>query len=452
MTGRGLVMLALLAGGPALAAERRPSVLVILADDLRADAIGAAGNRQVRTPVIDGLAARGTVLERCYCMGGRQAAVCVPSRAMMLSGRSLFRTHEQLEGCDTWPEAFARAGYRTFLVGKWHNGVAAATRTFAAGRSVFLGGMHDPWQLPIVAFADHGRPTAPLVGETHATDLFAAAAVDFIGGLGDEPFFAWLALTAPHDPRQAPPGYRERFAGREPPPPANFLPAHPFDNGELKVRDEALLPTPRTPARISAALADYYACVEAVDAAVGRVLGALEARGRAADTIVVFASDNGLALGSHGLLGKQNLYEHSMRVPALLAGPGVPVGRRTTALAYLFDLMATVGALAGVEPPRDNEGRSLVPALADGAAGRDELLLAYRNVQRALVTPTWKLVDYPAAGRVQLFDLAADPEELHDRAADPAQAERRSALEARLAAAEETAGDPLARRPGGKKP
>jgi len=434
----------LLAGGARAEGQRPPSVLVLLSDDQRADTIGALGNPHLRTPAVDALVARGTVFDRAYCMGSMQGAVCVPSRAMMLSGRSLFRIDEQLQDCDTWPEAFARTGYRTFITGKWHNGAASATRCFGEGRNVFLGGMHDQFGVPVVSFTGHGQPVKTEPSPTHSSKLFGDAADAFVQSLGDEPFFAWVAFTAPHDPRQPPDGFREQYAGREPPPPENFLPEHPFDNGELKIRDEKLLEWPRTRERISAALADYYACIEGMDAQIGRVIAALEAKGRLDDTIILFTSDHGLALGSHGLLGKQNLYEHSMRPPAVIAGPGVPAGHRTDALCYLFDLTATVGELAGVPAPEKSEGKSLVPVLRDQQPGlRDELLLAYRNVQRAVVTPQWKLIDYPAADETQLFQLVRDPDERVNLTDDPAEAGRRADLEARLKAAQQAVGDSL---------
>jgi len=420
-----------------------PSVLVILADDQRADTIHALGNEAIRTPALDSLVARGTVFDRAYCMGAQNGAVCVPSRAMLLSGRSLFRIAENLGDCETWPERFARAGYRTFITGKWHNGKASLRRCFAEGEAVFLGGMHDQWKVPTVSFRDHGDPAPDAADGRHSSERFGAAAERFVERLGDEPFFCWLSFTAPHDPRQAPDAFRRPWDGREPPPPANFLPEHPFDNGELSIRDEKLLGRPRSRADVSRALADYYACVEAMDARIGRVLAALEAKGRLADTIVLFTSDHGLALGSHGLLGKQNLYEHSMRSPAIIAGPGVPGGRRSAALAYLFDLTATVGDLAGVDPPAGSEGRSLAAALRGDAGPRDALLLAYRDVQRAIVTPDWKLIDYPRANREQLFDVGTDPAETRDHVADAAQAARRDALRERLGTLEREAGDPL---------
>jgi arylsulfatase A-like enzyme len=435
------------------AAGRRPSVIVFLADDMRADAIHALGNPAIRTPVLDALVARGCSFDRAYCMGALQAAVCVPSRAMLLSGRSLFRVREQLGGCDTWPEAFERAGYRTFVTGKWHNGQESLARCFAEGSHVYCGGMHAHVGLPTVSFRGHGHPEPDAVTDRHSSEIIGAAAEAFVEGLGDEPFFAWCAFTAPHDPRQPQPEFRRRYDGQEPPPPANFLPAHPFDNGALAVRDERLLERPLTRERISAELADYHALIEGLDAQIGRVLAALERQGRLDDTLVLFAADQGLALGSHGLLGKQNLYEHSMRAPAVLVGPGVPRGRRIDALAYLFDLTATLGELAGVAAPDGSEGLSLAAVLrGDRRAVRESLLLAYKTVQRALVTPDWKLISYPRAGVTQVFDVANDPGEQRDRAADPAVAARRRDLESRLVAVRREAGDPAAERAASRPP
>src|SRR6185295_12363812 len=126
-----------------------------------------------------------------------------------------------------------------------------------------------------------------------------------------------------------------------PPLPPDFLPQHPFDNGEMTVRDEKLAPWPRTPENIRSQLADYYALITFMDLQIGRILAALDKSGAAQDTIVVFSSDQGLALGSHGLMGKQNLYESGMKVPLIFAGPGIPKGQ-ADALVYLHDIYPTV--------------------------------------------------------------------------------------------------------------
>ena len=132
-----------------------------------------------------------------------------------------------------------------------------------------------------------------------------------------------------------------------------------------------------------------------------------------------FDVDHGLAVGSHGLLGKQNLYEHSMRAPLILAGPGIPEGRRDDRFAYLFELHPTLCELAGIELPEGSgvEGRSLLGA---GGGRRGSVFTAYKGVQRAVRDGRWKLIRYPRIDRTQLFDLAADPHETRDLAGDPA--------------------------------
>ncbi len=429
----------------ALAAEGagQPNVLFLFSDDQRADTIGALGNADIRTPALDGLVQRGTAFTRTYCMGSQQGAVCVPSRAMLMSGRTLFRAKENLKGQTTWPEQFAQAGYTTFMTGKWHNGGASALRVFQRGKAVFLGGMGDPYKLPLQDLGvAHAFENKRVSGE-HSVQVFADAAVEFLQEQkGAAPFLCYVAFNGPHDPRIAPQEFRARFDGHEPPVPGNFLPVHPFNNGEMTVRDEALAPWPRTPESVRQHLADYYASIEFMDAQIARILAALKAGGQWEKTIVVFASDHGLAIGSHGLFGKQNLYDHSMRAPLLLAGPGIPEGRRSEALCYLLDIFPTLGALAGVPAPEGSEGRSLAPVLA-GKVGtpRAAILTAYTKVQRAVRDDRWKLIVYPQINKTQLFDLAADPLEMRDLAADPEQAGQVQRMTVLLRKEQEIAGD-----------
>jgi arylsulfatase A-like enzyme len=181
-----------------------------------------------------------------------------------------------------------------------------------------------------------------------------------------------------------------------------------------------------------------------LDAQVGRVLDALRRTGRYDRTLIVFAGDNGLALGSHGLLGKQNLYEHSVRVPLILAGPGVPRHKRSEALCYLLDVGPTLCELTGVPVPDGSEGLSLVPVLREQSpTRRDSIFTAYRGFQRAVRDERWKLIRYPQAGVVQLFDLIADPDECRDLSRDPVQRVRRAMLEARLVEWQHRMADPL---------
>jgi arylsulfatase A-like enzyme len=309
-------------------APRRPNVLFLFSDDQRADTIAALGNKHIHTPNLDRLVRQGTACTRAYCMGARQGAVCVPSRAMLMSGRTLFRVHTDLHGQATWPEQFGRAGYATFLTGKWHNGPESARRSFQEGKAVFFGGMGDPYKLPVRDFAPGGKLTAARASGKHSVALFADSAVDFLKRQkGERPFLCYVAFNAPHDPRVAPREYHRRYDAAKLPLPANYLPQHPFNNGDLIGRDERLAAWPRTPAIVRQHLADYYASITFLDAQVGRILEALRASGQYDNTLIVFSSDHGLALGSHGLFGKQSLYDHSMHAPLIFTGPGVPRGR-----------------------------------------------------------------------------------------------------------------------------
>jgi len=403
------------------AAPHRPNVLILFSDDQRAGTIHALGNPDIVTPNLDRLAADGVAFPRAYIMGGLQGAVCVPSRAMLLTSRSLFRVKENLAGQATWPEQFAKAGYRTFMTGKWHNGAAAATRVFGEGKNVFFGGMSTAHNMPVQDFAGGQAPGPKRISPQHHTELFTDTAIEFLRQQTNaQPFLCYVAFKSPHDPRTATPAWHAYYRTNLPPLPPNFLPQHPFDNGELTVRDEALLPWPRTPAAIRQELADYYACISHLDEQIGRLLDTLRATGLATNTLIAFAGDNGLALGNHGLMGKQNVYEHSVGVPLLLAGPGLPRGRRVAAFGYLQDVFPTLAELAGVPPLAGLDGISLLPVIrGTQSAVRDSIFTAYRSFQRAVRDDRWKLIRYPQVDVTQLFDLQADPDETNNLAARP---------------------------------
>jgi arylsulfatase A-like enzyme len=431
-----------------LEAGPRPNVLFLFTDDQRADTIAALGNPVVQTPHLDSLVQRGACFTRVFCMGSQQPAVCVPSRAMLFSGRTLFHVDTQLRDTDTWPEAFRRAGYATFFSGKWHNGQASLARAFEQARSVYFGGMIDPLAMSTRDLAPDRQWTPLKRSPKHAVELFADEAAQFIASRKNQPqpWLCFIAFNAPHDPCIVPEDFAVRYDPAKMPLPANFLAEHPFDNGELAVRDELLLPRPRRPEAVRQVLADYYRAISFIDAQVGRILAALDESGQRERTIVVFTSDHGLAKGSHGLLGKQNLYEHSMRAPLIFSGPGVAAGTRPDAMGYLLDVFPTLGALAGVAAPRGSEGRSLADAVRGrGSSGRDVIFTAYRDVQRAVRDERYKLIVYPQAQRRQLFDLAADPQERTDLAPQPPSRAQLDRLAGRLSELEHELGDPLAR-------
>jgi arylsulfatase A-like enzyme len=392
----------------------RPNIVFLFSDDQRFDTIRALGNPEIQTPNLDRLCARGVAFTQATIMGGNQGAVCVPSRAMLMTGQTLHHATEALAGRRPyllWPAVFAQAGYQTYGAGKWHNGPKLFHEAFSDGGPIFFGGMADHYQTPLHRF--HPSAKYPPAGaerspKQSATELFTDGLLGFLQRRDRaKPFCAYVAFTAPHDPRQAPPEWQAKYPPDKIKLPPNFLPQHPFDNGELQIRDENLLPVPRTPEAVRKEIADYYALISHLDSEIGRILDAVDE-----NTIVVFAGDNGLAVGQHGLLGKQNLYEHSIRVPLIVAGPGIARGRKSPALVQLQDCFATLCDLAGIPKPATVEGESFAAALRGQAfAGRSHTLHYYRDFQRAVRTRTHKLIRYTVKGKVthQLFDLRRDP-------------------------------------------
>ena len=401
----------------------QPNMLILLSDDQRYDALGVAGNTRIRTPSIDALAQRGVRFSRASIMGSYHAAVCAPSRAMLLSGRSLYHVNDALEGIPTLPMLLREAGYVTFGTGKWHNGEASFARAFSIGTAVFFGGMSDHRAVPVRDLRSDGSYSAP-VRKGFSSEVFADAAIGFLrsyaAGGSSAPFFAYVAFTAPHDPRTPPPEYQRMYAPEDVDLPSDFLPVHPFNNGWMTGRDEQLAPWPRTPAVIRSQIAEYYGMVTHLDDQIARILRCLEELDLRKNTIIVFASDNGLSLGSHGLLGKQNLYEHSTRVPLIICGPGVPSERVSDALVYLHDVMPSLLDMAGLPEPPGIDGQSLVQLLRGETDGiRSSIFTTFEVCQRAVCDGRWKLIRYPRIHHTQLFDLEADPWELQNLAAHP---------------------------------
>ncbi|HYG77535.1 MAG TPA: sulfatase-like hydrolase/transferase [Planctomycetota bacterium] len=399
------------------AGEKRPNILFLFSDDQRPDTIAALGNKHIQTPALDSLVASGTTMTRTYCMGSYDGAVCVPSRAMLLSGRTLYRLDQFLKQAPTWPQFFGKAGYVTFGTGKWHNSPDSLKRSFQQTRSIFMGGMGHPTQL------NTSDKEAPAGEKEHSVKRFADAAIGFISTQkGETPWLCYVAFNAPHDPRIAPKEFHERYEKNPPPLPPNFLPDHPFDNGELKVRDEKLAANPRTEAEIRKHLADYYACITYMDFQIGRILEALKASAQWENTIIIFSSDHGLAIGSHGLMGKQNVYEHSMGAPLVVCGPGIQRDKKSDAFVYLLDIFPTLGELCSVSGPPASEGLSFARVLkGEATSARPYAFLSYKQMQRAINDGRWKLITYVVKGEqtTQLFDLSADPCEQKNLASEP---------------------------------
>jgi arylsulfatase A-like enzyme len=425
----------------------RPNIVFFFTDDQRAGTIHALGNEYIHTPNMDWLIQNGTAFTQAYIMGGTCGAVCMPSRAMLMTGRTLFHLDDLGQRIPEehimLGEVLRQTGYRTFGTGKWHNGPESYARSFTAGAEIFFGGMNDHWNVPACDFNPDGIYPEPqelqarfgklqvdlsqrydhIPHGKHSSDLFCDAAVDFISQYDeDAPFFAYIAYMAPHDPRETHRMYHDLYPPDALPLPGNYMPLHPFDNGELMVRDEVLAGFPRTIEEVKRHNAEYYAMITHADQTIGRVLSALDATGKLENTIIVLAGDNGLAIGRHGLFGKQNMYDHSVHVPLIFAGPGVPRNQYRDAFCYLLDIYPTLCDLVDIPTPDTVEGKSLFPIMQSPNHNNYETLaFAYRDIQRAVQDKDYKLIEYVVKAKqtTQLFDRRNDPLELHNLFHDP---------------------------------
>ena len=432
-------------------AAERPNILLLVSDDQRPDTIHALGNAIIRTPHLDRLVREGSAFTRATCGN----PICTPSRAEILSGCSSFRNgvldfggtiDAELPTLAKW---FSAAGYRSSYVGKWHNDGLPIQRGYERTNGLYRGG-GSRFYKPQVDWA--GRPVTGYRGWIFQDDKgtlfpergvgltpdisarFADAAIELIETGDERPFFLHVNFTSPHDPLLLPPGWEKVYRAADMPLPPNFAAEHPFDHGNFDGRDEKLFNWPRTPDETRGEIAAYYAVISHMDEQVGRILQSLAETGKLENTIVVFASDHGLAVGSHGLRGKQSMYEHTIGVPLLMRGPGVPADRRFEAQCYLRDLFPTLCSLAGVEQPGDTiDGLSLAPVISGERDQIHEFVVGYfRNFQRMIRTPEWKYVEYPAVRQRQLFSLKDDPFELQNLIDEPGVAATRDKLAGQL--------------------
>ncbi|MGI9545568.1 MAG: sulfatase-like hydrolase/transferase [Cyclobacteriaceae bacterium] len=348
-----------------------PNVVFIFADDLTYKAIGALGNEEIQTPNLDRLVHNGTTFSHAYNMGAWNGAVCMASRAMIISGRSVWNVNEfrqewvEGQGLDkTWGKLLEGQGYETYMTGKWHVD-AKADQVFQSVVHIRPGMPSDAWNTPRIKerFMDRTlsqmpigynrplsekdtswSPTDPAFegfweGGKHWSEVLKDDALIFIDKAkgSDQPFFMYLAFNAPHDPRQAPQEYLDMYPVDDIDLPESWLPEYPYKdsigNGP-DLRDEALAPFPRTEYAIKKHIQEYYAIITHLDHQVGIILDSLESSGKMDNTYIFFTADHGLATGRHGLLGKQSLFDHSIRVPFMITGPDVPKGKTIDADIY----------------------------------------------------------------------------------------------------------------------
>lgn len=436
------------------------NIVLFFTDDQRFDTIAALGNSEIHTPNLDQLVEQGTSFTHAHIPGGTVGAVCMPSRAMLHTGRTLF--HLQQDGAVIPPEhillgeVLQKAGYRTYGTGKWHNGTEAYARSFTDGGEIFFGGMSDHWNVPANDFDPTHKydQTRKVISNPfysnkvttercdhvhlgkHSTELFCEHAVHWIEQYeATDPFFMYISLMAPHDPRSMPASFLEMYDPTQIKLPENYLTEHSFDYGVRAIRDELLAPYPRTPEEIRVQIAEYYAMISHLDHELGNVIKALQSAGKYENTLIIFAGDNGLALGQHGLMGKQSAYEHSIRVPLIMAGPTVPQGETRDSYVYLSDIYPTLCQLIGVKIPPSVEGVSLVPVIHNEKASvRDELYFAYADLLRAVKDQRYKLIHYKYKDEThfQLFDLQTDPLERVNHYGEPGYEEITKKLELKL--------------------
>ncbi len=463
------LLLALILAVSSNAAEpRRPNILFILVDDQSPfDFKFYNPQSTLDSPHIDRLASSGMIFDAAHHMGSFSGAVCTPSRHMIASGRTVWhlpigagegKCPPMLEN-NTLGPVFSRAGYATMRTCKRGNSYTAADKLYDV--------VHD---------ATKRDGTAESGSAWHAERV-----LDYLGERktkkDERPFFIHFGLSHPHDTRDGAPELLAKYAAtnhtdksspppahpKQPPLPPNWLAAHPFDNTDMNVRDEVHVSgvwKRRDEATIRNEIGREYACSENIDIQIGRVLAKLEVMGELENTYIFYTADHGIAIGRHGLQGKQNLYEHTWRVPMIVKGPGIKPGSRVPGNIYLGDLLATFCDLTGIKPPETNEGTSFKPVLlGEKQTVRETLYGVYNGGaqpgMRSLKHGDWKLIEYESTKsgvrETQLFNLNDNPHELltehknskaTNLAADPQHAAKLTEMRAFLLAEMRRLNDP----------
>jgi len=404
------------------------NILFIAVDDLN-DWVGCLGGHpQAKTPNIDRLAARGTLFTNAHC----QAPLCNPSRSSVLTGlrpsttgiyalQPGFRTLPALKDHVTLPQHLAALGYSTFAAGKiFHDGsVAPADRPKELQSWGDVGAMPYPARKfvatpdPIKAM-DWG--VFPEEDEKQGDWRIAESAIKRLKSLPEgRPFFVGVGFRLPHVPC---------FASRpwfdlHPEQTLILPPVNDDDRNDIPEFAWYLhwkLPEPRLSwlrrtNQWRPLVRAYLASTSFMDSQVGRVLDALEATGKADNTLVVLWSDHGWHLGEKGITGKNSLWERSTRVPLIFAGPGIPQGARCAQPTELLDIYPTLVELAGLPPRQGLEGHSLVPQLRDAKASRPwPAITTHGPGNHAVRSEHWRYIRY-ANGSEELYDHRSDPHE-----------------------------------------
>ena len=417
--------------------DTKPNILFIFADDQSLDAVGALGNDEIETPNLDKLVRGGVTFTHAYNQGAWKSAVCVASRTMLNTGSFLWNAQaaekKYFKGTgQLWSTLMKEAGYQTYITGKWH--VEKPVTDIFDHKKNIRGGMPRQHKLgykrPIEGVEDKWSPYDKSFGGfwqggKHWSEVLGDDAENFFDNAkkSDDPFFMYLAFNAPHDPRQSPREYVDKYPLGSVKVPESFQPLYP-DKDDIgcgvRLRDEKLAPFPRTEYAVKVNRQEYYAIVTHMDAQVGRILKALKKSGKADNTYIFFTSDHGLAVGHHGLMGKQNMYDHSVRAPLMVCGPGIAKNKKIDTPVYLQDIMPSTLELAGVKKPKHVQFKSLLPLITGRRKQNyDAIYGAYlSDLQRMITMDGYKLIMYPKLNKYKLFNLKNDPQEMKNLAAD----------------------------------
>ena len=412
------VMVAILTGRQFVAAENPPNVVVILVDDLGYGDLGSYGATDLKSPHIDTLVSQGMKFNNFYA----NCPVCSPTRASLLTGRypelvgvpGVIRTFpdqnwgELSSDAILLPSMLESAGYDSAIVGKWHLGLESPNRPTDRGFDFFhgyLGDMMDDYYKHRRHGINYMRTgTREIDPQGHATDLFTDWACDYLRGRTRKkaPFFLYLAYNAPHTPIQPPEDWVEKVLQRE--------------------------------KGINPARARLVALIEHMDDGIGKVIETISKTGLAANTLVIFTSDNGGQLSvkaNNGPLrdGKQSMYEGGLKVPACAVWPEkIAAGSHSDRIAITMDLFATICDVADVPVKHTIEGRSILPTLlGTSQAAEDRDLFFHRReggerygglTIHAIRRGEWKLLQNSPFEPMELYNLTQDPAERNDLAND----------------------------------
>ncbi len=440
----------------------KPNIVFIFADDHCYDCVGALSQDKIYTPNLDNLLDRGTLFTHAFNQGAWNGAVSVASRAMLATGVNVWKAQDcvQQENVSTWPLKMREAGYETYITGKWHvDGVkidgqfdhaknirgGMATQSADCYNRLFIKGTPDKWQPYDTSYGGQFK------GGKHWAEVVKDDAIEYIdmAKQSDEPFFMYLAFNSPHDPRQSPKEYVDMYNVDDILVPDNFLAQYPYADEvgcPKTLRDERLAPFPRTEYSIQVNRMEYFAMISHLDAQIGAIVDELERSGKMDNTYIIYTADHGLAVGDHGFLGKQNMYDASMRVPFIVVGPDVEAGKRIDDLIYVQDVMATALDWAGSEDAESVDFQSLRPQIEGrkkDIVRRDAVYGAYLDLQRSIRTDEYQMLIYPDADVVRLYNIEKDPHAINDLAGDKKYHKTMKQLFAKLQALQPEMGDKL---------